>query len=330
MNPLSNEAVSRLQKMISEPDLTGTKYRLLRKIGSGGMAEVYLVFDEELEREAALKVIHPARAGDDDSARMMREAKAIARLEHPSIVPVHDLGTLPDGRIFYVMKYIQGELLDSYAARTSMHERLTVLQKIGDAVSFAHSHGVIHRDLKPQNIMVGAFGDVQVMDWGLAKVLSQLEPKAAAGIAAAREAFQTDAGTVMGTPEYMAPEQERGDGSLLNEKTDIYALGAILYNLLTLRPPQRDVRPRQLNGAIPRRLEAICLKAMAPVPNERYGSVVDLTDDISAYLNGLPMVAYRENIFEKLGRWTSRNSFFVLLVLAYLLMRAILLFLSRR
>jgi serine/threonine protein kinase len=328
MNPLSDDAVQRLQKIVSEPDLSGTKYSLIRKIGSGGMAEVYLVFDEQLEREAALKVIHPAHSADDLPERMMREAKVNAQMEHPSIVPVHDAGVLPDGRNFYVMKYVQGESLDFYSPRVSLKDRLAILQKICDAVSFAHSRGVIHRDLKPQNVMVGTFGEVQVMDWGLAKLLRAPVAKPP-GENRHRGAFQTDAGTVLGTPEYMPPEQERGSTTILDERSDIYALGAILYYLLTLAPPSRSIRPRDQNPAVPKRLEAVCRKAMSEMPEARYDSAQELSRDISAYLNRMPMVAYRENVFEKIGRWVSRNSFVALLVLAYLVMRAILYFIFR-
>jgi serine/threonine protein kinase len=298
MKPLSNLSIQKFQKMISDPDLSGTKYTLIKKIGSGGMAEVYLVFDTEIKREAAMKVLHPA-GGDDFSERMIREAKVIAKLEHPSIVPVHDLGVLLDGRNFYVMKYVQGESLNSFASRVSLTERLAIFQKICDAVSFAHSRKVLHRDLKPQNIMVGSFGEVQVMDWGLAKLLDDVS-------------LEIDGKAVMGTPEYMSPEQQRGSTTLLDERTDIYSLGAILRELI---PPGR-----------PKRLIAVCLKAMAQSPADRYASAEELSRDISAYVNGLPMIAYRENVFEKMMRWISKNSFVVLLVLAYLIMRAILYF----
>jgi serine/threonine protein kinase len=324
MNPISDRTVSHLQKVISEPDLSNTKYTLLKKIGSGGMAEVYLVFDTELEREAALKVIHPEHTSEDFSARMMREAKVIAQMEHPAIVPVHDVGELPDGRIFYVMKYVQGELLDSHSAKISeLTDRLRIAQKICDAVSFAHSRGVIHRDLKPQNIMVGEFGEVQVMDWGLAKVLSQKINETGSKSAVITSDFKTDAGSLMGTPGYMAPEQVRSDGSVPDERTDVYALGGILFFLLTLNHPQ-SISPRRLNDSVSRRLEAICKKAMAENPGDRYHSVSELSLDINAYLNGFSLIAYRENIFEKIARWCSRHSFVLLLILAYLLMRVLL------
>ncbi len=312
MNPLPDSVIQRLQKIFSEPDLSGTKYRLIRKIGFGGMAEVYLVFDEKLERQAAMKVLCPASIAEDFSERMMREAKFIAQLEHPSIVPVHDMGLLPDGRNYYVMKYVQGESLDSYAAHISLSERLAIFRKICDAVSFAHSHGVIHRDLKPKNIMVGPFGEVQVMDWGLAKLLND-HPIEVPSFPRIRAPFETDGGTVLGTPGYMAPEQERGDTTVLDERTDIYALGAILKELT--------------GSSAPKRLKAVGLKATSKNPADRYPSARELSDDISAYLNGMPMVAYKENLLEKAARWSARNSFVLWLIVAYLIMRSILYFL---
>jgi serine/threonine protein kinase len=325
MNPISDRTLSHLQKVISEPDLSNTKYSLIQKIGSGGMAEVYLVFDNELERKAALKVIHPEHSSADFCMRMMREAKIIAQIEHPAIVPVHDVGELPDGRIFYVMKYVQGELLDSHAAKIpEISDRLRIAQKICDAVSFAHSCGVIHRDLKPQNIMVGAFGEVQVMDWGLAKALSQKIDDTGSRHATNTLDFKTDAGTLMGTPGYIAPEQGN------SEKTDIYALGGILYYLLICHHPEKEIFSRHLDHSVPRRLEAICKKAMSENPEARYASVTELSGDINAYLNGFSLIAYRENIFEKFGRWCSRHSFVLLLIAAYLLMRVLLFLFSGR
>lgn len=331
MKQISETAIGRIQKMLAEPDLSGTKYTLLQKLGSGGMAEVYLVHDGELNRQAAMKVIDPLQSGEEVGERMIQEAKVIAQLEHPAVVPVHDVGILHDGRVFYVMKYVQGERLDVHAARSgAISDRLLVFLKICDAVGFAHSRGVIHRDLKPQNIMVGAFGEVQVMDWGLAKVLREaaaelITPAPVSDLASTK----TGPGSILGTPGYMAPEQARGEVFRINEKSDIYSLGAILYFLLTLTAPENRLRPRQINEGIARPLEAICLKAMSELQEDRYSSVGEMSRDINSYLNGFPVTAYPENIFEKLGRWLSRNSFFVYLLLAYLIMRVLLLLVSK-
>ncbi len=173
MKWLSDQALDRLRAAAEMPDLNGTGYVLLDKLGEGGMGGVFRVQDTTLGRQVALKVIGIVDSSGELSARLLREAKIIARLEHPGIVPVHDVGTLPDGRVFYTMKLVQGQRLDQHAAELGgVPERLRTFQKICEAVSFAHAHDVVHRDLKPQNIMVGRFGEVLVMDWGLAKLLN--------------------------------------------------------------------------------------------------------------------------------------------------------------
>src|SRR5690349_19374580 len=167
------------------------------------MGAVYLAEDRELDRLVAIKVLNTPEISDDLRNRMVREAQIIARLEHPGIVPVHDVGTLPDGRIFYAMKLVRGSRLDEYAAQgASLRDRLRKFQAVCDAVAFAHAHGVIHRDLKPQNIMIGSFGEVLVLDWGVAKIRDDGHSSVA---------YQTMEGTVIGTRHYMSPEQARGE-----------------------------------------------------------------------------------------------------------------------
>jgi eukaryotic-like serine/threonine-protein kinase len=232
---------------------------------------------------------------------------------------VHDLGRLPDGRSFYVMKLVQGQRLDAHARREPLlSSRLRLFEKICEAVSFAHAQGVIHRDLKPENIMVGSFGEVLVMDWGTAKVLSAPEPGPAPGplaqLRAGREAG-TAHGTVLGTPGYMAPEQERGEVDRIDERTDVHALGAILRFLL-------DVE----DTPAPPPLRAIAAKAQAPDPALRYGGVRELARDVSDHLSGLPIRAYREGPLERLVRLARKHRTPLLVILAYLVMRAILLF----
>ena len=287
--------------------VVGTKYVLVEELGRGGMGAVYLAEDRELDRLVAIKVLNTPEATDDLRARMIREAQIIARLEHPGIVPVHDAGTLPDGRIFYAMKYVRGSRLDEYAAQgVSLNDRLRKFQSVCDAVAFAHAHGVIHRDLKPQNIMIGSFGEVLVMDWGVAKIRDDARQAAV---------YNTSDGTVIGTRDYMSPEQARGEVEI-DERADVYSLGVLLKFLLTDQKVSRPAR-------------AIYSKAMAREPDERYASASELSADIGHLLDAERVSAYRESVPERAWRWTSKNRFLVLLVLAYLVMRIILIFTSR-
>ena len=289
-------------------DIVGTKYAFVKELGRGGMGTVYLAEDRELDRLVAVKVLNTPDVTDDLRERMIREAQIIARLEHPGIVPVHDAGTLPDGRIFYAMKYVRGSRLDEYTAHgASLNDRLRKFQAVCDAVAFAHAHGVIHRDLKPQNIMIGSFGEVLVMDWGVAKIRDDPHQSAV---------FNTSDGTVIGTRDYMSPEQARGEIEI-DERADIYSLGAVLKFLLT---DQKVSKPAK----------AIYLKAMTNEPRDRYATASELSADIGRLLDAEPVSAYRENALEKAGRWVGKNRFLVLLVLAYLLMRIFLIFTSRR
>src|SRR5689334_9059207 len=174
MRFLPDQVVARLQTQMQTPDLSGTRYRALRFLGQGGMGSVWLAEDSILQRPVALKVLAAESSASDLAARLMREAIVLARLEHPGIVPVHDAGTLPDGRTFYCMKHVEGQTLDRYAGPLSLRERLRLFQRIAEPLAFAHSRGVIHRDLKPANIMIGPFGEVLIMDWGLAKVMASV------------------------------------------------------------------------------------------------------------------------------------------------------------
>lgn len=348
MNWLPDDALDHLRNVAAEPDLSGTKYRVIKVLGRGGMAVVYLAYDQELDREVALKVLDLPEAAGDLASRMVREAKIVARLEHPGIVPIHDVGILPENRVFYAMKYVKGERLDEYA-RKSLPDRLRVFQKICEAVAFAHAQGVIHRDLKPENIMVGDFGEVLVMDWGLAKILQDRESlMPATGSRKASPTVRTDPltdhGAVMGTPAYMAPEQASGEIDKLDERTDVYALGSILYFLLTGAPPfdinsiasaehfdkKLMIPPRRRNSKISRSMEAVCLKAMARQQEQRYPNALSLSNDVSRYLDGLSVTAYRENPLETAQRWISRHYFVVLLILSYLFMRALILLMAGR
>lgn len=339
MKWLSDSKVSHLRTVVGDPDFSGTKYTFVKELARGGMGTVYLAEDTELNRQVAIKVLSTTEMAEDLRRRMIREAQIIARLEHPGIVPVHDVGVLPDGRVFYAMKFVRGVRLDEFAASTdSTRERLRKFQAVCDAVAFAHAQGVIHRDLKPQNIMIGSFGEVLVLDWGVAKILrderNPVSSEADTLILPGRDHAtpapinDTSQGTVIGTRQYMSPEQARGEIDQLDERSDIYSLGAVFYFLLTDQAPT-DEKPRAVKAKVSKPAEAICLKAMSRNRSHRYASAADLSADVSRLLDAEPVSAYRENILEKVIRWVSKNRFLVLLVLAYLLMRIFFIFTSR-
>ena len=303
MKWLSDDKLNYLRSVVTEPDFSATKYTFVKELARGGMGTVYLAEDRELDRLLAIKVLNTPDVTEDLRNRMVREAQIIARLEHPGIVPVHDVGTLPDGRIYYAMKFVRGSRLDEYAAQgAALRDRLRKFQAVCDAVAFAHAHGVIHRDLKPQNIMIGSFGEVLVLDWGVAKV---------------RDYPRELEGTVIGTRDYMSPEQARGEVDQLDERSDIYSLGAVLSFLLKDQP------------GVSKAAKAVCLKAMASAKASRYSSASELSADVGRLLDAEPVSAYRESAFEKVSRWVGKNRFLVLLVLVYLLMRIFLIFSSR-
>jgi len=341
---LSDRTVAHLRRVAEWPDLGDTKYRVLEELGSGGMGTVYLAEDRVLGRRVALKVVGPGAASPEIAARTLREARIIARLEHPGIVPVHDAGTLPDGRMFYAMKRVDGRRLDELAPRVSLPERLRLFQRVCETVAFAHAHGVLHRDLKPENVMVGSFGEVLVLDWGVAKLLELPEAGAPRDRGPTTPAA-TAAGTVMGTLAYMAPEQAEGLADRVGVVSDVYALGAILYFLLTLRPPFEGeaalARARGASAApplmvnerapsTPRPLAAIAARAMAADPASRYASAEELATEVARHLDGEPVSAYRENAREKAARFFARYRTAILLIATYLVMRSlILIFLGR-
>lgn len=305
-------------------------FRLGNEIARGGMGRIHVGEDFQLKRQVAIKISHDS--GVDP--RFSREAEVLARLAHPNIVPVIALGVDNEGRPYYAMKLVKGRTLqavlkslregDAQAAKEfSLPNLLTIFRKVCDAVAFAHSQKILHRDLKPENIMVGEYGEVLVMDWGLAKILG--DPMAETGerkserqpaVEESGDFGRTLDGDVMGSPYYMSPEQAMGKVNLLDERSDIYSLGGILYALLTLRPPldgksvaeiltkvkngeitpmtttrrgrtkREPGEPATMGRQIPEALQAVTKKAMARFPDKRYGRVEELAKDIEAYQSG--------------------------------------------
>ncbi|MFA6956121.1 MAG: serine/threonine-protein kinase [Thermoanaerobaculia bacterium] len=327
---ISDDAITRLRALPELPDFSDTRYRLIGELDRGGMGVVYAAEDVALRREVAIKVLRDGLLRSDAADRLEREAKILAAIEHPGIVPVHDTGTLPDGRAWYVMKRVRGARVDEIArAGLSRAEALRMFTRICEPVAFAHARGIVHRDLKPENVMIGEFGEVLVMDWGVAKLLRDTEPSSGREPAGAvtsptvsllgRSAIDrplTSDGDVIGTRGYMAPEQERGDTGAISPRTDVWALGAILRDLVSAAAAREGIR-------LPRPLAAIIATATADEPDRRYASAVELAADVVRFADGNRVSAYREPPWERAARWLRKNRAAVAVVLAYLVMRTV-------
>ena len=318
----------------------GSRYRIVRLHAKGGLGEVFVARDAELHREVALKQIQDRHRDHPESqARFIREAEITGGLEHPGIVPVYGLGADDNGRPFYAMRFIKGdslkEAIDQFhqcqVAGLRPGRLMLELQKllrrfldVCDAITYAHSRGVLHRDIKPGNIMVGQYGETLVVDWGLAKVVGRPESSGEATLRppSASGSSETLPGSAIGTPAYMSPEQAEGNLDRLGPASDIYSLGATLYCILTGKAPiegsdleniLRRVQwgdfapPRQVKPDVPRPLDAICLKAMALKPEDRYSTPRALADDIERWLADEPVTAWREPVSIRARRWMRRH-----------------------
>ncbi len=290
-------------------------------LGSGGMGEVQRVLDPVLGRTMAMKIQHNwTSEGSAGQAKFIEEAQVTAQLHHPGVVAVHELGQLGDGRMFFTMTEVKGKTLREvylavHQASTggtwepssdgwSLRRLTTAFHQVCQTMAYAHSQGVVHRDLKPENIMLGAFGEVLVLDWGLAKVRGRAEagPSGVTSDRSSLDAFETRAGSVLGTPVYMSPEQANGELEIVDERSDVYSLGAILYELLAGQPPFGGTvvqvlgqvlsgkRPKPIvergGPAAPPELIAICLRAMSPRREDRFEDAASLATSVASFLDG--------------------------------------------
>jgi len=347
--PAQFKALLERLRMTSEG---GARYEVLEEIARGGMGAILRVRQDELDRDLAMKVMLGGESIMDADARILArfldEAVVTGKLEHPGVVPVHELGLDGKGRVFFTMKLVRGSDLAEIFERVStgaegwtQTRAIGVLLKACEALAYAHEKGVIHRDLKPSNIMVGRFGEVYVMDWGLAKVQDSQEENAGGDVELAEvlktlrkdtahlspdSPLMTRAGDVVGTPAYMPPEQALGKHEELGPRSDIYSMGAILYHLLAGRMPYArqgrlpaahailaallsgEPQPlHEANSALPVELTAICERAMARTPARRYPTMVALADDLRAYLEGRVVRAYETGALAEFRKWFLRN-----------------------
>jgi eukaryotic-like serine/threonine-protein kinase len=386
--PPANSSAGSLPSPPTPPAIS--RFRILRSHAKGGLGEVFVACDEELNREVALKEIQAQFAFQPEHrSRFLIEAEITGSLEHPGIVPVYALGSYPDGRPYYAMRFIKGDSLQEAISQfhtkdevdrnlqertLAMRELLGRFVDVCQAIAYAHSRGVLHRDLKPGNVMLGKYGETLVVDWGLAKVLiapsadnpvdSEAQNPPASVVAAESptllgeplprhaemaapssagssstsavpaaerpitprstpsKEMATQMGQTIGSPAYMSPEQAAGSLDQMGPASDVYSLGATLYHLLTGRPPfdgddlpliLRQVqlgefpRPREIKRSIPPALEAVCLKALALVPADRYASALDLAAEVERWLADEPVLAYQEPLMARTRRWLARH-----------------------
>lgn len=308
----------------NEPDaaLSSSRYIMGRLLGEGGMAEVFEANDRKLERVVALKRLKSDQ--DKESfQRFCEEAFILASLDHPGALPIYDSGFLPDGAPFYSMKKVRGQTLrDMFEMRKSadvrspavMAQFIDIFESVCQTVAFAHQKGIVHRDLKPENVMVDGFGAVYVMDWGIAKRLARSNNDV--------DSFRTQAGIVLGSPAYMAPEQAGGLTHQASFSTDVFSLGVMLYELLSGTRPfegktatetiedvlyHRPSSPRKINPEVPKELAAICKRAMEKDPRERYETAKELAEDLRCFREDRPVLAAPPSLFVRMCKLAKRH-----------------------
>ncbi|HEV2992560.1 MAG TPA: bifunctional serine/threonine-protein kinase/formylglycine-generating enzyme family protein [Candidatus Angelobacter sp.] len=329
-----------------QPMTAPEKYEYLQALGAGGMGEVVRAWDRDLHRFVAVKRLRSVSDSREAILRFVKEAQITGKLEHPNIVPIHDLGIDSQGRIYFSLKLIEGESLKSIIEKRKTNQEiapgvrykdvytpmrmLEISISVCQAIAYAHSKGVIHRDLKPDNIMLGRYGEVLVVDWGIAKVFDAGAPPEEQHTIplTALDALSPEAsmeGSVAGTPAYMPPEQAQGRVQSIGPRSDVYSLGAVLYHVIAGRPPYegsstlevlkkvQTTPPKPLTTGtvgfhpVPRELKAICAKAMSREPEQRYSTAEELRNDLQAYLEHMPVAACPMTPWERFQKWLKRN-----------------------
>ena len=321
-----------------------SRFEVLSRYEEGGLGEVLIAYDRQLRREVAIKQIKPRwQSNEEARQRFVQEAEVTGKLEHPGVVPVYAMGTWDDGRDYYAMRFIEGdtlgEVIDRYHEarkrddpdqRRELRNLLNRFVDVCNTIDYAHSKNVLHRDIKPSNIMVGPYGETLVLDWGLAKLLDVAVDESMTSEllgdlrdrASGSGSTPTQVGGRVGTPQYMSPEQASGELDEIGIRTDIYLLGATLYQILTGQPPHQEesisrllanvssgilTLPREVDSNVPRALEAICCKAMQTDAVDRYGSAALLAADVEGWLADAPIAVHKDSMTVRFTRWVRRH-----------------------
>lgn len=360
-----------------QPQGQDSKFVIEGTLGQGGMGTIYDAFDRNIRRKVAIKSINEEAAQNPVSRKyFVKEAQITGQLEHPNIIPVYEMGSNPQGLLYYVMKRVQGltlaDILDEIKKGSRKHIQkyplgvlLSIFHKVCDAIAYAHARGVVHLDLKPENVMVGEFGEVLILDWGIAR-LRRRSPNATSNMFVTLddavnlgEEFENE--QVVGTPAFMAPEQASGKSSYVGTRSDIYSLGAILYNILTLRPPAagktttvilkkvvqgRVIDPLSFNepnnrpedkqidlkhlpdSKVPEPVAKICMKAMNEKLDGRYQSVTELQMDLNAYFSGYMTSAEDGTVFRRAQLYFLRNKYLIVIILLLILINLAIILLA--